>query len=617
MSCGSSRNKLCAFVLVAAFAAGLSAGSAPTAAAEGGVTGTLFKDEPIEEFLSAGGMAALFGPNPSSSQGNVSTGHANGRTADRFVNDPCLDPAAPGLDGTVQSEPEIAVLNAPNSMGKLMVAGYNNTAGFSDRNRGVSGYAYSIDGGSTWVDGGGLPPRIAGSGTVDDDGKDAYFGDPSVVVDQSTQRFFYASIYKLPDGSYSLSVNRGTFQVASPQSAESMSNTRCMSDSSQTGVPDPPQQGQQRIVWEQPVVAVRPTAAASGVIVSVDKSPDFLDKPWLYVDQTSGTLYLTYTRFAADGETPVELARCKGCARKPTFTSADWDGPYTIVPNEPDTVNQGVTAATTTRSASMSGPPRLIATWFARTFTSAAAGTSGLPGANTTETRQRIGYAYSDDDGVTWSGDKTIAVVNPEAEPRGYNRGRSSGIANVPAIVVDKGADDGVVTSSEASRPGFGNVYVTFFSGKKALPSRDEAADVFVSRSTDTGTTFGPPVKVNDDPGTTSHVFPTVQANKNGSVFVGWLDRRNDAANNVLTDAWSAVSKDNGQTFSQNKIQSDTSSSWFVRSDARPNFGDYISSELLGFGTFVMIFADGRFPPPGGQAGTPNTIFTITSGLGQ
>jgi hypothetical protein len=30
-----------------------------------------------------------------------------------------------------------------------------------------------------------------------------------------------------------------------------------------------------------------------------------------------------------------------------------------------------------------------------------------------------------------------------------------------------------------------------------------------------------------------------------------------------------------------------------------------------------MIFADGRFPPPGGQAGTPNTIFTITSGLGQ
>jgi hypothetical protein len=187
----------------------------------------------------------------------------------------------------------------------------------------------------------------------------------------------------------------------------------------------------------------------------------------------------------------------------------------------------------------------------------------------------------------------------------------------VPAIAVDKGADDGVFTSTETSRAGFGNVYVTYFSGKYALPSRREPSDVYVSRSTDNGTTFGAPVKVNDDAGTTSHVFPTLQVNKNGSVYVGWLDRRNDPSNDVLTDAWASVSKDNGQNFSPNKIQSDTSTSWFVRSDTRPNFGDYISSELLGFSTFVMIFADGRFPPPGGQVATPDTIFTITSGLGQ
>jgi hypothetical protein len=609
---------LCAFAIVAALcAAVLAGGSTETARADsGGITSVLFKGEPIQEFLSGGGMAALFGPSTSSAQTNVSGGHGNGRNADRFVNDPCLDPAAPGLDGTVQSEPEIAVLNAPNSMGQLMVAGYNNTAGFSDRNRGISGYAYSDDGGSTWVDGGGLPPRIAGSGTVDDDGLDAYFGDPSVVVEQATQRFFYASIYKLPDGSYSVSVNRGTFKLAPPQSSESVSNTRCLNDSSQNGVPDAPQAGQQRIVWEPPVVAVRPTAEVNGVIVNVDKSPDFLDKPWLYVDQSTGTLYLAYTRFAADGETPVELARCTGCALKSSFTSSDWDGPYTIVPNDPQTVNEAPAAVTTTRPGRAGGPPRLLATWFARTFTSSAAGTSGMPGANSTETQQRIGYAYSDDGGVTWSGDKTVAVVNPEAEPRGYNRGRTSGIANVPAIAVDKGADDGVFTSTETSRPGFGNVYITFFSGKQPLPSRSQGADVFVARSTDNGSTFQPPAKVNDDAGTTSHVFPTIQVNKNGSVFVGWLDRRNDP-NNVLTDAWASVSKDNGQTFSQNKIQSDTSTSWFVRSDARPNFGDYISSDLVGFGTFVMIFADGRFPPPGGQVATPDTIFTITSGLGQ
>jgi hypothetical protein len=503
-------------------------------------------------------------------------------------------------------------------MGKLMVAGYNDTAGFSDRNLGVSGFAYSTDGGLTWVDGGGLPPAVPGPGSVDDDGNDAYFGDPSLVAHQATKRFFYASIYKLPDGSYSLSVNRGTFQAAPPQTSESVSNDRCLSDSSQIGVPDPPEQAQQRIVWGPPVVAVRPTAVVGGVMANVDKSPDFLDKPWLSIDQTTGTLYLTYTRFAADGETPVELAVCVGCARKSTFTSGDWGGPYTIVPNEPDTVNQGATALTTPRPGRSGGPSRLITTWFARTFVlSSGARTTGLPGANSTETRQRIGYAYSDDDGRTWSGDKTIAVVNPQAEPPGYNRGRTAGIANVPAIATDKGADDGVLTPTESSRSGFGNVYVTYFSGKDALPARHEASDVFVSRSTDNGASFGAPVKVNDDPGTTSHVFPTAQVNKSGSVLVGWLDRRNDPTNDVLTDTWASVSKDNGQTFSPNKIQSDTSTSWFVRSDARPNFGDYMSSDLLGFGTFAIVWPDGRFPPPGGASATPDTMFTITSGLGQ
>lgn len=617
MSRKFSRGKLWCFVAVAALAAVLlPSGPTGIASAEtGDIRAVLFEGEPIDEFLSDGGMAALFGAD-TSSQGYLAGGRSNGRYADTFVNDPCLDPAPPGRDGTVQSEPEIAVLNTSGSMGKKIVAGYNDTRGFNDRNEGLSGFAYSTDGGGTWIDGGGLPPLVQGSGTPDDAGKDAYFGDPSVVVHHATQRFFYASIYKLPDGTFTLSVNRGTFQVAPPQGAGSVANTRCLADPTQTGVADPPQQAQERIVWGPPVVAVRPTAAVGGVIVDVSQSQDFLDKPWLYVDQTTGTLYLTYTRFALDGESPLELARCKGCALKDTVTSADWDGPFTIVPNEPDTLNQGALAVTTARPGLLGGPPRVVATWFARTFVLAAAGSTGQAG-NRTETQQRIRYAYSDNDGRTWSSDQTIAVVNPQLEPPGYNRGRTSGIANVPSIAVDKGADDGVFTSGELSQTGFGTVYVTYFSGKYALPARDQQADIFVSRSTDNGTTFGPPVKVNDDPGTTSHVFPTVQVNKNGRVFVGWLDRRNDPTNNVLTDALASVSKDNGQTFGANQVESDVATSWWVRSDARPNFGDYMSSDLIGFGTLVMAWPDGRFRPPGGQAATPDTIFTIAGGLGQ
>ena len=154
-----------------------------------------------------------------------------------------------------------------------------------------------------------------------------------------------------------------------------------------------------------------------------------------------------------------------------------------------------------------------------------------------------------------------------------------------------------------------------------------------LAASHDNGNTFTV-TKVNDDPGTTSHVFPTVQVNKNGWVYTSWLDRRNDPTANEFTETWAAVSKDGGATFSPNRVQSDVATTWRVRADARPNMGDYNSSELLNDNQFVIIWNDGRFPggtfvpatcnpaPPPGQscppvgASTPDTIFTIANGLG-
>jgi hypothetical protein len=139
-----------------------------------------FKGRSFAELASSGGVAMVFGRDmPISSKGESKRGgHDHGRGGNTFVNDPCLDPhwSAPfpiNFFRTVQSETEIAVLNAPGSMGKKMVAGYNDSYGFDDNRQGLSGFAYSTNGGNTWIDGGGLPPRIptgAPAGTLGQDG---------------------------------------------------------------------------------------------------------------------------------------------------------------------------------------------------------------------------------------------------------------------------------------------------------------------------------------------------------------------------------------------------------------------------------------------------------------
>jgi hypothetical protein len=530
--------------------------------------------------------------------------HDNGRGGNTFVNDPCLDPP-PGLGvesnrRTVQSETELAVLNTPGSMGKKIVAGYNDSYGFYNNREGLSGYAYSTNGGNTWIDGGGLPPKS------DDD---LYAGDPVVVVDNSPRTFtvngqavsqpagvfYYSSIYLNDQGVQTLSVNRGQFVNALPSSVESISSTRCLNHPEQFGIPDPPKQSQERVKWEPPVEAVI-TGNLCRQIPNPNPGPgepptitvcDDLDKEWLYVSPRTGELYVTYTRFGFDNSTPLEMVRSKDGGRT-------WEGPFVIVPNLDDTFNQATQIVEVLRPAGR----RLIVVWHSRTF-------SLITGA---EISQRIERAFSDNDGTTWTSPGTVAQVNPQGEPLGYNRGRAS-ILNAPYLI-----------------EGGGKIFVAYFNGKTALPtaSISREADVYVSRSLDNGVTWTG-VKINDDDGLTSHVFPTVQVDKQGQVFAGWLDRRNDPANNLLTDAWANVSHDGGVTFGHDKLQTDVATTWFVRRDAAPNFGDYNSSELLGFNQFVMTWADGRFlaQDPADPAkisferqATPDMIFTIANGLG-
>jgi hypothetical protein len=534
-------------------------------------------DNPLTDGFSAGGHQAVFGQGTLTEPNNPQPGyHDHGRGGNTFVNDPCLDPPPPNRQRTVQSETEIAVFGL-----KYMVAGYNNSRGFYNNSEGLSGFAYSINGGNTWIDGGGLPPLIPGApaGTP---GHDSYFGDPVLVVDplartfpgqpaQAAGQFYYSSIYQLPDGTFSLAVNRGRFQVAPPTTPESESNTRCVNNPALQGVPDTSKLPAERIVWERPSIAVPVTDPGA-----------LLDKEWLYVNPDTGKLYLAYVRFGSDGATPLELVRSDDGGHT-------WKGPFVIVPNLDDTFNTGVQPMVTSTG-------RVVVSYLARKFSNGGFGP---------EVENRVEVATSDTDGVTFNPPVVVNIVNPQGEPLGYNRGRFN-ILNAPYIAPET---DGT------------NVYITYFSGKTVLPvptgvQLAKMADIFVSTSHDNGNTWTS-TKANDDPGTTSHVFPSVQVNKHGFVYTGWQDRRTDPAN-VITDTFAAVSKNSGLSFSPNREQSDVGTSWFARADAAPNFGDYNSSELLGDNQFVLIWADGRFPPPAPAPGaaTPDVIFTIANGLG-
>lgn len=551
---------------------------------------------------------------PSLGNNNPQPGfHDNGRGGNTFVNDPCIDPPPPNRQRTVQSETTVA------SFGKYLVAGFNDSFGFYDNTQGLSGFSYSINGGNGWIDGGGLPPVIKSPTFFDTVGPDRYFGDPVIVVDKSARTFtkdsngtplaqpisqpagtyYYASLYSppgnpMPGSAGTVAVNRGHFQIAPPTTPESAANTRCYNHPELQGVPDNKNLPKERIVWEPPVVAVPlqgPTQA------------DFIDKEQLWVDQGTGILYLIYVRFANDliGSTPVELVRSLDGGRT-------WTPPTTVVPNEADAFNTGTYVLTVPRA----GGARVLAFWWRRQF-------DLISGA---VTNREIQYAISNDGGNTFGPQLTIAEVFRESTAPGYNRNRSE-ILN--AVFAATRAQD---------------VYVTYYSGKapgnppaNGVPSGPRPSDIFLNASHDGGTTFGQQVKVNDDNGQNVHLFPGVQVSKQGWVYVGWLDRRNDP-NDELTDAWAAVSKNAGLTFSKNRLQTDVATSWRVRADAQPNFGDYNTTELLNDNQFLMIFADGRFPggtfipatctpaPPPGQtcpprlSATPDSIFTIATGLG-
>jgi hypothetical protein len=134
-----------------------------------------------------------------------------------------------------------------------------------------------------------------------------------------------------------------------------------------------------------------------------------------------------------------------------------------------------------------------------------------------------------------------------------YVDGELSGWTNVnPAGLM--GQADIAVDNSEG--PGRGNVYV--LASVERLSTNDPC-DVMFARSTNGGSTWDAPVRINDDAGNNKYQwFGTMSVAPDGRIDVIWLDTRDAGTGSYLSSLYYSFSLDQGETWSVNERLSES-----------------------------------------------------------
>ncbi|MDH5601924.1 MAG: glycoside hydrolase [Gammaproteobacteria bacterium] len=134
-----------------------------------------------------------------------------------------------------------------------------------------------------------------------------------------------------------------------------------------------------------------------------------------------------------------------------------------------------------------------------------------------------------------------------------------------PPVIVNRSPE--LVYAKGENRPklAFGNNGEIYVSWTMKLTEKRFSGHIRFSRSVDGGKTFSDPLTVNDHLEVTSHRFDSMAVNKNGDIYIAWLDKRDLLAAKKAGKKYNgsavyyALSTNNGKSFLENKKIADTS----------------------------------------------------------
>lgn len=505
---------------------------------------------------SSGAQMYCFGAQPSGATSTKLGPLTSATNVDAASTSEDISPA--GVRAFGQSETSIA------AAGSYVVEAWNDSTGFfstcpAPRNKEeLTGFAFSNNGGASFVDEGGVPNNICSQYIA--------FGDPSVEVYQTGgNTYFYITSLFLPVS--------GTPETA-------LVLTACVVQGSGSSA---------TLSCNQPIFAAVSSDCAnfSGFEVC-----SFLDKEFMTIDRNRHRLYISYAEFGVSAVSPfgqIDLASCNltnpaapVCSNGSKFNLASPSpvAPYLVVnPGNANCESEGAYPAVDPASGDVYVGYEF--NWATNFFNPVCFST---PTQNVVERvpQSCLGFPKSSCRAAHFAQAAIDIVSMDTAFVPGYNRFPA---ADFPRIAVSDAAGTVSIVWNDARQVVLGSILLQSYNLGSLAPVQSS------------------PVTLNNDKTGALHFMPALRyVGTNGLLNVSWYDRRNSGPNGTLTDVYAAlgVNPRQSSTPASNVRVTDVASDWnAVSSDIVPNFGDYTDNYVPpGTNHLFDAWSDGRIGEP-------------------